>query len=72
MSIRRNEFDAVAIITSNEDGRRMGKTVIPVVAHDQAMAIAGALQGVMHVEAIPCRRDFDVFGRIFWTNRVED
>lgn len=72
MSRTSSRFEGVAIMTLAPDRRRMSKCIIPTVHHEQAVAIADALQGVEAVEAIPCKRDFDVFGRIFWTNRVGD
>ncbi len=65
----RTKFEAVAIATTDTQGRYMTRAIIRTIHPEQAIAIASALQGVEQVTAIPVLRDFDVFGRQFWTNR---
>lgn len=64
------KFEAVAIATVDTNGRYIGKTIVPASNHEQALAIATALSGIEQVQATPVVRDFDVFGRCYWTNRV--
>lgn len=66
----RTKFEGVAIATTEENGRYLTRNVIPMRS-EHAMAVATALQGIDNLSATPVRRDFDVFGRVFWTNREE-
>ena len=63
----RTKAEGVAIRTLTEDGRTLSTSVIRLNS-DQSMAVANALQNVALLEAIPVRKSYDVFGRLFWTN----
>jgi hypothetical protein len=59
--------EAVAFRTYDETGREFSKAIVPMPA-EVAERVERALVGHVGIEAIPCRRQFDVFGKSFWVD----
>lgn len=63
--------EAIAIRTENEDGRTIGKAVLHMTAKQAEMFEHFPIGGEAGLFIVPVRREFDVFGKMFWVPAVK-